>query len=65
MHYPGVLVNLIVPKLGFILPQNTSIRPIYTEHLINEGLPPDPPFLLPPNQIRVSSTFGPLWTICH
>ena len=53
--------NLIVLKSGFIYPLNTTIRPIYTEYLINEGLPPDPPFLIPPNQItQISSTYGPI-----
>jgi len=34
---------------------------LITEYLINEGLPPDPPFLLPPNQVtQISSTFGPI-----
>ena len=63
MHYPeGSFGQLDSTKVRFYFyPQNTSIRPIYTEYLINEGLPPDPPFLLPPNQItQISSTFGPI-----
>ena len=63
MHYPeGSYGQLDSTKVRFYFyPQNTSIRPIYTEYLINEGLPPDPPFLLPPNQItQISSTFGPI-----
>ncbi len=63
LHYPeGSYGQIDSTKVRFYFyPQNTSIRPIYTEYLINEGLPPDPPFLLPPNQItQISSTFGPI-----
>ena len=45
----------------YFYPQNTSVRSVSTEFLINEGLPPDPPFYIPPNQITdISSSFGPI-----
>ena len=63
LHYPeGTFGQLDSTKVKFYFyPQNTSIREIYTEYLINEGLPPDPPFSIPPNQItQMSSTYGPI-----
>ena len=63
MHYPegtfGQLDSTIVKF--YFYPQNTSIREIYTEYLITEGLPPDPPFSIPANQItQMSSSYGPI-----
>ena len=53
--------KLIVLIRFYFYPQNTTIREIYTDYLINEGLPPNPPFYIPPNQItQISSSFGPL-----
>ena len=63
LHYPeGSFGQLDSTKVRFYFyPQNTSIREIHTEYLINEGLPPDPPFSIPPNQItQISSTYGPI-----
>ena len=63
LHYPeGTFGQLDSTKVKFYFyPQNTSIREIYTEYLINEGLPPDPPFSIPPNQItQMSSSYGPI-----
>ena len=63
LHYPeGSFGQIDSTKVRFYFyPQNTSIRKIYTEYLINEGLPPDPPFFIPPNQItQISSTYGPV-----
>ena len=63
LHYPeGSSGQIDSTKVRFYFyPQNTTIRPIYSEYLITEGLPPDPPFLIPPNQItQMSSTFGPI-----
>ena len=63
MHYPeGTFGQLDSTKVKFYFyPQNTAIREIYTEYLITEGLPPDPPFSIPANQItQMSSTYGPI-----
>ena len=63
MHYPeGSFGQIDSTKVKFYFyPQNTNIRAINTEYLINEGLPPDPPFFLPPNQItQMSSSYGPI-----
>ena len=63
LHYPeGSFGQTDSTKVRFYFyPQNTNIREINTEYLINEGLPPDPPFFIPPNQITyISSTFGPI-----
>ena len=63
MHYPeGTFGQLDSTKVKFYFyPQNTAIREIYTEYLITEGLPPDPPFNIPPNQItQMSSSYGPI-----
>ena len=63
MHYPeGSFGQIDSTKVKFYFyPQNTNIRVINTEYLINEGLPPDPPFFLPPNQItQMSSSYGPI-----
>ena len=63
MHYPeGSTGQLDSTKVKFYFyPQGTNSRSIATEFLINEGLPPDPPFYLPPNQITyISSSFGPI-----
>ena len=63
MHYPeGTFGQLDSTKVKFYFyPQNTSIREIYTEYLITEGLPPGPPFNIPPNQItQMSSSYGPI-----
>lgn len=63
MHYPeGTFGQLDSTKVKFYFyPQNTSIREIYTEYLITEGLPPDPPFSIPANQItQMSSSYGPI-----
>ena len=63
MHYPeGTFGQLDSTKVKFYFyPQNTTIREIYTEYLITEGLPPGPPFNIPPNQItQMSSSYGPI-----
>ena len=63
MHYPeGTFGQLDSTKVKFYFyPQNTAIREIYTEYLITEGLPPDPPFSIPANQItQMSSSYGPI-----
>lgn len=63
LHYPeGSFGQVDSTKVRFYFyPQNTTIREIYTDYLINEGLPPNPPFYIPPNQItQISSSFGPL-----
>ncbi|MAW20965.1 MAG: hypothetical protein CMD16_01045 [Flavobacteriales bacterium] len=63
LHYPeGSFGQIDSTKVRFYFyPQNTSIREIHTEYLINEGLPPDPPFSIPPNQItQMSSSYGPI-----
>jgi hypothetical protein len=63
LHYPeGSFGQLDSTKVKFYFyPQNTAIRQIYTEYLINEGLPPDPPFTIPANQItQMSATYGPI-----
>ena len=63
MHYPeGSFGQLDSTKVRFYFyPQGTVIRSISTEFLINEGLPPDPPFTIPPNQITsISATYGPI-----
>ena len=63
MHYPeGSFGQIDSTKVKFYFyPQITNIRAINTEYLINEGLPPDPPFFLPPNQItQMSSSYGPI-----
>ena len=63
MHYPeGSAGALDSTKVKFYFyPQNTSVRSVSTEFLINKGLPPDPPFYIPPNQITdISSSFGPI-----
>ena len=54
MHYPeGSAGALDSTKVKFYFyPQNTSVRSV-SKFLINEGLPPDPPFYIPPNQITV------------
>ena len=51
---------MIVQKLKFYFyPQNTSIREISNDFLINEGLF-GTPFFLPPNQItEITGSFGP------
>ena len=63
LHYPeGSFGQIDSTKVRFYFyPQNTNIREIYTEYLINKGLPPSPPFSIPPNQItQISSTYGPI-----
>ena len=63
MHYPeGSFGQLDSTKVRlYFYPQSTVIRSITTEFLISEGLPPDQPFTLPPNQITpISSSFGPI-----
>ena len=63
LHYPeGSFGQIDSTKVRFYFyPQNTNVREIYTEYLINEGLPPDPPFFVLPNQItEISATYGPL-----
>ncbi len=63
LHYPeGSFGQIDSTKVKFYFyPQNTSVREIQTEYLINEGLPPDPPFYILPNQItQISSTYGPI-----
>jgi hypothetical protein len=61
MHYPeGSLGQLDSTKVRFYFhPQNTVIREITTDFLINEGLF-GLPFYLPPNQITsITGSFGP------
>ena len=63
LHYPeGTFGQLDSTKVRFYFyPQNTNVRVINTEYLINEGLPPSPPFFIPPNQItQMSSSYGPI-----
>ena len=63
MHYPeGSFGQLDSTRVRFYFyPQSTSVRSVTTEFLINEGLPPNPPFFIPPNQITpISASFGPL-----
>ena len=63
LHYPeGSFGQLDSSKVRFYFyPQNTAIREINSEYLINEGLPPDAPFFIPPNQTtQMSSTYGPI-----
>lgn len=63
MHYPeGSFGQLDSTKVRFYFyPQNTVVRSVSTEFLINEGLPPDMPVIIPPNQITpISSSFGPI-----
>jgi len=62
MHYPeGSFGQVDSTKVRFYFyPQSTVIREITTDFLINEGLFPDPPFTLPPNQItEITGYFGP------
>jgi len=62
MHYPeGSLGELDSTKVRFYFyPQGTVIREIQAGFLINEGLFPNQPFILPPHQItEVSGSFGP------
>jgi len=62
MHYPeGSFGQVDSTKVRFYFyPQSTVIREIITDFLINEGLFPDPPFTLPPNQITpITGSFGP------
>ena len=61
MHYPeGSLGEIDSTKVNFYFyPQNTSIREISNDFLINEGLF-GVPFILPPYQItEVMGSFGP------
>ena len=61
MHYPeGSLGQIDSTKVRFYFyPQNTTIREISNEFLINEGLF-GAPFYLPPNQItEVTGSYGP------
>jgi hypothetical protein len=61
MHYPeGSLGQLDSTKVRFYFhPQNTVIREITTDFLINEGLF-GAPFTLPPNQItEITGSYGP------
>ena len=63
LHYPeGTFGQLDSTKVRFYFyPQNTNIREIKSEYFINEGLPPYPPFFLPPNQTTaLSSSYGPI-----
>ena len=63
LHYPeGSFGQIDSTKVRFYFyPPSTPIRQIYTEYLINEGLPPYPPFSLPPNQVtQLTSTYGPI-----
>jgi hypothetical protein len=62
MHYPeGSFGQVDSTKVRFYFyPQSTMIREITTDFVINEGLFPDPPFILPPNQItEITGSFGP------
>ena len=62
MHYPeGSFGQVDSTKVRFYFyPQSTLIREIKTDFVINEGLFPDPPFILPPNQItEITGSFGP------
>ena len=61
MHYPeGSFGQLDSTKVRFYFyPQNTVIREITTDFLINEGLF-GTPFILPPNQItEITGSYGP------
>ena len=61
MHYPeGSFGQLDSTKVRFYFyPQNTTIREISNEFLINEGLF-GTPFFLPPNQItEITGSYGP------
>jgi len=61
MHYPeGSFGQIDSTKVRFYFyPENTVIREISNEFLINEGLF-GPPFYLPPNQItEVTGSYGP------
>ncbi len=61
MHYPeGSFGQIDSTKVRFYFyPQNTVIREITTDFLINEGLF-GTPFILPPNQItEITGSFGP------
>lgn len=61
MHYPeGSFGQLDSTKVRFYFyPQNTVIREITTDFLINEGLS-GTPFILPPNQItEITGSYGP------
>ena len=63
LHYPeGSFGQIDSTKVKFYFyPQNTNIRKIHTEYFINEGLPPNIPFSIPPNQItQISSSYGPI-----
>tara|TARA_B100001142_G_scaffold142308_1_gene143495 strand:- start:742 stop:2145 length:1404 start_codon:yes stop_codon:yes gene_type:complete len=62
MHYPeGSFGQLDSTKVRFYFyPQGTLVREITTDFLISEGLPPNQPFFLPPNQITpMNGQYGP------
>jgi hypothetical protein len=61
MHYPeGSFGQLDSTKVKiYFYPQNTTIREITSDYLINEGLFGQP-FILPPNQVtEITGTYGP------
>jgi len=61
MHYPeGSFGQLDSTKVKiYFYPQNSTIREISSDYLINEGLF-GTPFILPPNQItEITGTYGP------
>lgn len=61
MHYPeGSFGQIDSTKVKiYFYPQNTTIREVTSDYLINEGLFGQP-FILPPNQVtEITGTYGP------